>query len=117
MLIKDDYIIGEIRREEPKKQTLVSFLSGKENVDETAPVEIKKVTYTLDSVFPNEEILDIVLDEIDRNNREIAYRRLGIPTDCCNEISWEKLVALEEEMRQQQSFKNKLLAKIKRRGV
>lgn len=120
---EDECVIGIIGGEKSKKQTLASFLSDKK--DDDIPTEInsdlidssQKPKYTLSPVFPNEEVQEIVMKEIDRLNKIEAYKRLGISIDSCNDISWERIIELEQKKAEQQKPKNKFLAKIRRRGV
>lgn len=115
---KNDYVIGVIKKADTKKQTLASFLSSKEELI-SEEKEIKRFTYTFDSVFPNKEIRDEVLEVLDQMEKEKYYKRLGIPLDSQEDVSWERLIELDEEMRREQKPKRgKFLSKIiKRRGV
>lgn len=122
---EEEYVIGKIGGEKSKKQTLASLFSDKK--DSEIPSELnsnlvitpQKSKYTLSSVFPNEKIQDEVFEVLDQMEKEKYYERLGIPLDSQEDVSWERLIELDEEMRREQKPKRgKFLSKIiKRRGV
>ncbi len=74
----------------------------------------KKSTYTLESIFPNIEIQNIVLDEIDRLNKIDLCKRLGITYDDIRDVTWDMII---NAINEQQNNKEKIKIKEKVIGV
>lgn len=76
---------------------------------------MKNRKYTLSSVFPNEEVQSIVLDIIDRNNKEMACENLGISYEDINNITWDTIIS-ENTQRTEQIQKRPMMKILGPRG-
>lgn len=110
-------IVGIIGEGNSKKITLASILSAfEENVLTIGNIENeRKPTYTFDSVFPNEEVAQEVMKEIDRANKRKVCEELGVVTTNIDDISWNQLIELNESKKSQK--RPKFLEKIRGKGV
>lgn len=116
MLEDEGLIVGVIKKESHKKQTLVSFLAGEEKVT-AKEMEGVKPKYVFSSVFPNEEVRDEVYEILKQLEKEKYYEILGIPLDSQEDVSLDRLRELvEEQEKQKKPKKGKFLSKIIRRG-
>ncbi len=115
---ENNFIMGIIGDCGSKKCTLASAIPHQEeNLPEPVCVKPK---YTLSSVFPSKEVQEMVLDEIDKENKRRVCERLGIDYgNSINEISWDYLIELDalNNKQQKQNLIGKLLEKVRGKGV
>lgn len=106
-------IIGFVGESNPKKDTIANFLSKlQKDTPNINNIEKKgKFVYTFGSVFPNEEVAQKVMEEIDRNNKKKICEELGVITTNIDDISWDWLIKLMNSKKKEQ--RPKLLEKRK----